>query len=96
MTKHLYDATTATGEAVTVDTGWERGRQCFFLTVFAGEDVRYDSDTDARSFPHGMRLPDVTTVLGGLGLALPETVRAALTQDEAANAAPYIRHHPAA
>lgn len=97
MTKHIHADTTATGEAVTVETGWERGRQCFFLTVYgADEDVRYDSDYDLRFFPVGMTLADVETVMGGLGLTLPGSVREALTADESVDAAPYIRHHPAA
>lgn len=96
MTKHIHEDTTATGEAVTVETGWERGRQCFFLTVYAaGHTLRYDSDVDMRFFPVGMTLADVESVMDGMGLTLPGSVREALTADGRVDAAPYIRHHTA-
>jgi len=94
MTKHIHQDTTATLEPVTVETGWERGRQCYFVTLYAGQETRYDSDVDPRFFPIGMTFDDVTLVLDGFGLTLPVSVKDALIQDGQRNAAPYILRHP--
>ena len=91
MTKHMYPQA-----GKLIDTGWERGTQSFYLTVYdqrlaEGSQIVYDSDYH---LSEGMLdLPRLEVVLARFGLGLRADVRAALLHDQAVNAAPYIKRY---
>lgn len=90
MTKHLYASKDGHFD---IDTGWERGRQSFYLTIFQNGSTSYDSDNDQTAVFQGMDIELVEQRLSRFQLRLPEAVKAALLKDQRENAAPYIKRY---
>ena len=77
---------------MTVDVGWECGRQMFYLTLYGENKVVYDLDFECVQ----LTLAFVELVMERHGMSLRADVRAALLRDQAVNAAPYIKRYVAA
>lgn len=93
MSKHLFSATTAEGNPVEVDTGWDRPLQYFYLSVYGPDPADDPNDRfEATVFesmmkPGGgfLQVEQVEAQLQALGITPPAGLYPALQEDKRAN-----------
>lgn len=94
MTKHFCTVTTASGELLHIDAGYERGLHAAYLNVYdAHNKLVYDDNVQ---IPIGtMRPADVASVLQRrYGVQLPDGMLEAIQADYDGHVAPYTRQWP--
>lgn len=93
MTKHVFTTKRKDGRNISVDMGWDRPLQYFFLTVFDPnapedeDDILYATLHDRRFRASGgvRNLHDMMKLLDEQGITPPEGLEAALAEDQRLN-----------